>query len=192
MIHLIVAAALAAAAAPPAGQPTAGPAAAAPALDSYTTQEVAYARAALPIAGWELLSATRDLVVFYKGAGTPAPKLWIRGEHYPLGPDNPIGSGESFVTVYDLDCAGARSRTISSTIYSGAKMQGDIVAASDKPGEWTPMKPGGFTALGAEAVCKPAAPAAPIVKGGVAQSLQDGKTALQTAAEHKDAAATPR
>lgn len=192
MIHLIVAAALAApAAAPPAAQPAAAPAAT-PAMDAYTTQEVAYARAALPLAGWELLSATRDLVVFYKGVATPAPKLWIRGEHYPLGPDNPIGSGESFVTVYDLDCAGARSRTISSTIYSGAKMQGDIVAASDKPGEWTALKPGGFTSLGAEVVCKPAAPAAPILKGGVAQSLQDGKSALQTAAEHKAAAATPR
>lgn len=195
MIPLIVAAALAAAApAPPAhtAPAAAQQTGAAPGLDSYTTQEVAYARAALPVAGWELLSAAPDLVVFYKGVSAPALRLWIRGEHYPLGPDNPIGSGESFVTAYELDCVGKRSRTLSSTIYSGAKMQGDIVAGSDKPGEWAAMKPGGFTALGAEMVCKPTIAAAPMVKDGIAQSLNNGKSALETAAEHKGATTTPR
>jgi uncharacterized low-complexity protein len=155
----LLAAALAAGVAPahPAPAVTAQASAAAPAIDSFTAAEVAYAKTALPVAGWSLLSATRDLLVFYKGdISTPALKLWIRGEHYPLGPDNPLGNGESFVTVYELDCAGSRSRTLSSTIYSGAKMQGDIVAASDKPGSWAAMKPGGFTEIGAELICKAA------------------------------------
>jgi hypothetical protein len=190
MIPLIAAAALAAAT--PAAQPSAAATTAAgvPAMDAYTLQEVAYARAVLPISGWELLSAARDLLVFYKGSTTPTPKLWIRGEHYPLGPDNPIGTGESFVTVYDLDCAGRRSRTISSTIYSGAKMQGDIVAASDKAGDWTAIKPGGFTSMGADAVCRPA-PSAP-AKPSIVQTLNDGKSALQAAADHKGAATAPK
>jgi hypothetical protein len=155
MIALLVAAAMSASPAPAA---SATPKAA-QVIDSYTAQEVAYARSALTVAGWNLLSAARDLLVFYKGAPSqPTAKLWIRGEHYPLGPDNPIGTGESFVTLYEVDCAGNRARTLSSTVYSGAKMQGEIVAASDTVGDWIAMKPGGFTALGAEAVCRKADP----------------------------------
>jgi opacity protein-like surface antigen len=182
MIALLAAAALSASPAPAATAP-AGPA---PAIDSYTAQEVAYAHSALTVAGWNLLSAARDLVVFYRGAPSqPIAKVWIRGEHYPLGPDNPLGNGESFVNLYEIDCVGDRARTLSSTVYSGAKMQGDIVAASDKSGDWVEMKPGGFTALGAQEVCrKTAAPPA--------QAASPNTGPLRAASDSKPTAAAPQ
>jgi hypothetical protein len=179
MIALLAAAAMSASPAPAA---PATPPRAAQGIDSYTAEEVAYARIALTVTGWNLLSAARDLVVFYRGSPSlPTAKLWIRGEHYPLGPDNPLGTGESFVTLYEVDCTAGRARTLSSTVYSGAKMQGEIVAASDKAGDWVAMKPGGFTALGAEEVCRKAA--AP---------TQQGAGALQAASDSKPAGAAPR
>jgi hypothetical protein len=179
MIALLLAAALAAGPAPAAATTQTG---AAPGIDSFTAEEVAYAHTALTVPGWSLLSAARDLVVFYKtDPSTTVTKLWIRGEHYPLGPDNPLGNGESFVTLYEVDCAGNRARTLSSTVYSGAKMQGDIVAASDKSGEWDVMKPHGFTALGAEEVCHKA----------VASTAQ-GSGSIKAASDTKPGSPTPR
>ncbi|MHB8285038.1 MAG: surface-adhesin E family protein [Caulobacteraceae bacterium] len=191
MITLLAAAIAVAAGAPPTAQPAAAPSAT-PAMDSFTATEIEYARTALPVAGWSLLSMTHDLLVFYRGdISTPTVKLWIRGEHYPLGAQNPLGSGESFVTLYELNCGGQTSRTLSSTIYAGAKMQGEIVAASDKPGAWTPLKPGGFTQIGADMICKAAAER---TKPGEAasQSIVGGKSLASTAPDRAAVSATPR
>lgn len=167
MIAILVAAALASA--PAHGGPTPNPPAGS-GLDAYTTQEVAYAKTALSLSGWGLVSATRDLLIFsrpYAGSAPDAPKVWVRGEHYPLSPINPLGSGESFVSVYQLDCGAHRDRTTNSTIYSGANLQGSILGASDEPGKWEQTQADGFMGLIADSIC-PKAPSS-----GAAKNLSE-------------------
>ena len=123
---------------------------------AYTVEEIAYARSIAGDSDWRLVNVTDALMIFarpYAGSPGANPRIWLRAEHYPLAPPNPLGAGESFVSVHEIDCPSKRERTLSSTLYAGANLGGDIVAASDKPSEWQPVKPDGSVGRAAETLC---------------------------------------
>ncbi len=148
-------AALAVHSAAPPSSPPAHAEAAAP-VSAATAQAVEWARSALHLSGWRLVSASPELLVFAKPAPGEAganPRIMVRGEHVPLAPRNPIGSGESFMNLGELDCQGGRERTLRSTVYAGADLQGAILAGSDDPGAWGKITPASPVGLEASALC---------------------------------------
>ena len=134
------------------------------AVSAGTAQAIGWARSELHLSGWRLVSASPDLLIFAKPAPPQPganPQVMVRGEHFPGAPQNPIGSGESFMNVGEVDCAGGRERTLHATVYSGADLQGSIIAASDEVGPWEKVGAGSAVGLEATSLCSRGEPGAP-------------------------------
>lgn len=99
-----------------------------------------WGRAELHLSGWRLVSASPALLIFVKliaHAPGANPQLLLRGEHVPMSTRNPVGAGESFVNMGEINCTGGQERTLHATVYTGSDLQGSIIVGSDEPGAWT-------------------------------------------------------
>ena len=144
---------------PPSGAPPSGPvhaAAGGATPDPYVAKEMAWEQANLDTRGWNLVTVGADILVFLGPAPRAAsgdPMVAVRGEHYPFASTNSIGAGESFLSQDEVDCAKKVERTVSSTVYADAGLQGNIASASDTPGPWNTIKDGTFMATAFKALC---------------------------------------